>query len=204
MTADTSWLTPRQRILQRSRKRVSVRLEEEFWVQLEACAKEDGLKMTDLVFQLFEQAGDDINRSSVLRAYCVRWLRNKLAQVRLSSSDADLQVILSACDVPCVVITAEKKLVAHNHAFADKVLSSIVPPDQWDQAQSFVRFSLSKPINQIFDAVIASKVGYTEAHVAFSKDQGVVPMIGRFCLLNRRAVDSSPLLCFLMKRKRRK
>lgn len=204
MTSDPSWLRPRQRILQRSRKRVSVRLEEEFWVQLEACAKEDGLKLTDLVFRLFEQTGDEFNRSSVLRAYCVRWLRNKLAQVRLSSSDADLQVILSACDVPCVVITAEKKLVAHNRAFAEQVLSPIVPPDQWDQAQSFVRFSLSKPINQIYDAVIASKVGYAEAHVAFSREQGTVPMIGRFCLINRRVLEASPLLCFLMKRRRRK
>ena len=48
MQLNSSWLEPRQRILQRDGKRISIRLEEEFWEQLEFCAKDEGLKLAGL------------------------------------------------------------------------------------------------------------------------------------------------------------
>ena len=52
MESNLAWLKPRQRILQRRGHRLSIRLEEEFWEQLEFCAKDEGVKLSELVFRL--------------------------------------------------------------------------------------------------------------------------------------------------------
>lgn len=198
MQLEEASLKPRQRIFQRQGKRISIRLEEEFWRQLEAGASEDGKRLTDLIFELAGEAEGAAGRSSILRTYCMRWARQKLVQARVSASEADLQTILSACATPCVVLSLDKKLLAHNRAFTQRVLSALVAPDQIAQASRLVRFALSKPIGQIARAVAASDTAYSEAYVAFSRDHHVVQMIGRFCFMRRDAQDGSPLLCFLI------
>ena len=203
MRVEQSSLKPRQRIFQREYKRISVRLEEEFWQQLESSASEDGQKLADLIFELARGPENSASRSSLLRTYCLRWLREKLVQARLTASEIDLQTILSACATPCVVISSTKKLIAHNRAFSERILSSLVAPDQWDEATNLIRFSLSKPINKIMEAVKASETGYAEAQVAFVRDSNVIRLTGRFCLMNARAQESSPLLCFLLHNPRR-
>ncbi len=202
MHVEETSLKPRQRIFQRERKRLSIRLEEEFWRQLEAGAGEDGRKLTDLIFDLTRGAEGSVSRSSLLRTYCVRWLRQKLVQARLSASEADLQTILSACTTPCVVISLDKKLLAHNRAFSQGVLSALIAPDQMAQANQLVRFALSRPIGQIARAVVASETSYSEAYVAFSRESQVVQMVGRFCFMRREAHETSPLLCFLISHKK--
>jgi len=47
MKMSSSRLEPRQRILQRDGKRISIRLEEEFWEQLEFCAKNEGFRLAN-------------------------------------------------------------------------------------------------------------------------------------------------------------
>ena len=97
-----------------------------FWTQLETCAKEDGLKLADLVFAVGEDKGKSQNRSSLLRAYCVEWLRKRLFQAQLGASQVDIQRILASCPAPCVIITQQHELAAHNPAFAREVLGRLV------------------------------------------------------------------------------
>ena len=89
MESNLAWLRPRQRILQRHGHRLSIRLEEEFWEQLEFCAKDEGLKLSEMVFRLIDE-NTTINRSSLLRTYCARWMRKKLVQAHLSNTNADI------------------------------------------------------------------------------------------------------------------
>ena len=191
-----TWLTSRQRILQRDGKRVSVRLEEEFWEQLEACAKDEGCKLADLVFRLFAEVPTE-NKSSLLRTYCARWMRKKAVQAHLSSFHADIQGILTSCPLPCVIVSREKRLVAQNGAFSDKILGNLVAPDRWDDAETVVRFSLGRPIDRIIRDLAHQSRPYVETNVAFSRGRAIVQMTGRFCLLSPRNPDSSPLLCFM-------
>ena len=156
----------RQRILQRHQRRLSIKLEEIFWTQLESCAKEENLKLGDLVFTVVEDADEAANRSSLLRAYCVEWLRNRLFQARLAAGQVDIQLILGACPVPCVVITQQRKLAAHNPAFAREVLGRLVPPDKRQNAENVVRLTLGKPFEAIADAVRASATGYAESELS--------------------------------------
>lgn len=196
MKLSPSWLEPRQRILQRGGKRISIRLEEEFWEQLEFCAKEEGLKLADLVFNLIGE-NSPANRSSLLRTYCARWMRRKLVHSHLANTSADIQGILASCPIPCVIVSREKRLIAQNTAFGDKILGALVAPDKWDDANTIIRFSLARPINRIVRELLIDGTPFAETNVSFSRGSAIVQMIGRFCLLKPHNTDASPLLCFL-------
>jgi predicted DNA-binding ribbon-helix-helix protein len=196
MESSLAWLRPRQRILQRHGHRLSIRLEEEFWEQLEFCAKDEGLKLSEMVFRLIDE-NTTINRSSLLRTYCARWMRKKLVQAHLSNTNADIQGILTSCPIPCVIVSREKRLIAQNKAFGEKILGTLVSPDMWEEADTIVRFSLGRPINLIIRDLMGKGAPFVETNVAFSRGSAIVQMIGRFCLLNPRTTDTSPLLCFL-------
>ncbi len=197
-----AWLEPRQRILQRDGKRMSIRLEEEFREQLEFCAKNEGIKLADLVFNLVGNNAS-VNRSSLLRTYCARWMRNKLVQTHLANTSADIQSILTSCPIPCVIVSREKQLIAQNSAFGDKILGALIAPDKWDEADTVIRFSLARPIDRIVRQLLGEGPPYVETNVAFSRGAAIVQMIGRFCLLNPRSKDASPLLCFLDPQRKR-
>ncbi len=188
---------PRQRILQRRHRRLSIRLEQVFWTQLETCAKEDGLKLADLVFAVGESKAESENRSSLLRAYCVEWLRKRLFQARLGASQVDIQRILAACPTPCVIITQQRRLAAHNPAFAREVLGRLVAPSHLKQAENVVRLTLSRPFEAISDSVRASAAGYVDCDLVFASATNRAAFTGTFCLLNRRSDEATPLLCFL-------
>ncbi len=196
MELNLAWLQPRQRILQRRGHRLSIRLEEEFWDQLEFCAKDEGFKLSELVFRLVDE-NTSANRSSLLRTYCARWMRKKLVQAHISNTNADIQGILTSCPIPCVIVSREKKLIAQNSAFGEKILGALVSPDMWDDADTIIRFSLGKPIDRIVRDLMGESTPFVETNVAFSRGSTIVKMIGRFCLLNPRISDTSPLLCFL-------
>ncbi len=202
MELSAHWLEPRQRILQREGKRISIRLEEEFWEQLEFCAKNEGLKLADLVFKLIGK-NPSVNRSSLLRTYCARWMRNKLVQTHLANTSADIQVILASCPIPCVIVSMEKRLIAQNSAFGDKILGALVAPDKWDDANRVIRFSLARPIDKLVRELIHDGPPFVETNVAFSRGAAIVHKIGRFCLLNPRSANTSPLLCFLDPQRKR-
>jgi len=191
-----TWLELRQRILQRNGQRLSIRLEEEFWEQLEFSAKEEGLKLTDLVFRLIAEFPAE-NRSSLLRTYCARWMRSKFLQSQLVTNNADIHGILTSCPIPCVIVTREKKLAAQNSAFTERILGSLVVPDQLDEADKVVRFSLGRPIDRIFLELEERGEKYVETNVAFSRGTAIVQLVGRFCMLNLKPSDNAPLLCYL-------
>jgi len=124
-------------------------------------------------------------------------MRKKLVQAHISNTNADIQGILTSCPIPCVIVSREKRLIAQNGAFGEKILGALVSPDMWDDADTIIRFSLGKPINRIVRDLMGESTPFVETNVAFSRGSTIVQMIGRFCLLNPRISDTSPLLCFL-------
>ena len=132
-------------------------------------------------------------------------MRRKLVKSHLANSSADIQGILASCPIPCVIVSREKRLIAQNSAFGDKILGALIAPDKWEEAETIIRFSLARPINRIVRELMGDGSPFVETNVAFSRGKAIVQMIGRFCLLNQRSTDASPLLCFLdQKRKRKK
>jgi hypothetical protein len=131
-------------------------------------------------------------------------MRKKLVQTHLANTSADIQGILVSCPIPCVIVSREKKLIAQNSAFGSKILGALVSPDKWDDADTIIRFSLARPIDRIVRELMGEGPPYVETNVAFSRGTAIVQMIGRFCLLNPRSTDASPLLCFLDERRNRR
>lgn len=196
MAVDQDRLVLRQRFFQRQQKRLSIKLEEEFWRQLEACATMDGTSLTDLVFDIAEGA-ENANRSSALRTYCVQKLGQAFEKARLAASNVDVQTLLTACPTPCVILTHERQIAAHNAAFVDTVLRPVIEGSEQAPGGVSLRFTISRPLQQIIRTILDSKHGYAEATVAFYHGRLMRQMIGRFCLLNRRAQSASPILCYL-------
>ncbi|MEC9368808.1 MAG: ribbon-helix-helix domain-containing protein [Pseudomonadota bacterium] len=196
MAASESPQALRQRFFQRQQARLSIKLEEEFWKQLEICAAMESRSLNELVFDIAGSA-DSTNRSSALRTYCVLKLGQAFEKARLASSNVDVQTLLTACPSPCVILTPERKIAAHNAAFFDTVLKPVIEAGQEGAGNINLRFTISSPLRQIVKAILESKQGYAEASVAFYHGDRMRQMLGRFCLLNRRAQAASPILCYL-------
>ena len=194
--ASRHWLAQRQRILQRDKQKISIRLEEEFWRQLEAIAAEDGRKLSDLVFELVGPERAPANRTSLLRTYCLRWVRQRLSQAQHSMATDDFQSVFAACPGPAVVLTPDRRIAAYNRAFASQVLEKFALAHQ--QSGGALSFRLSKPLEQIYAELSAPDTQTESAKVAFVMGDRMVRMDGRFCHLRKNQADQSPLVCFLI------
>ena len=194
-TVSRHWLEQRQRILQKEKQKISIRLEEEFWRQLEAIAAEDGRRLSDLVFELVGPERAPKNRTSLLRTYCLRWVRQRLSQAQHAMATDDFQSVFAACPGAAVVLTPDRRIAAYNKAFASQVLEQFAQAHK--QSGASLSFRLSKPLEQVYAALSAPGTQTDSAKVAFVMGDRMVRMNGSFCHLRRSQADQSPLVCFL-------
>ncbi len=193
-------LEPRQRILQRNNQRVAIRLEEEFWDQLETCAQEEKRKLSSLLFDILENVPQNGNRAALIRVFCVRWLRQRLIQARqAAASSPDLQSILSACPTPCVIMTAEKAIIAYNNAFAETIVSGLAPQAEPNgkNTNTPLTFRLATPLETIYRDLASGKSRYHDTKASFVQLDKTKNTDARFCLIKSESSSNHPLLCFL-------
>lgn len=187
-----------QRIYQRNKKRLAIRLEDAFWRQLEDCAREEGRKFSDLLFHVIGGVSEGTNRTAVLRLYCLNWLRKRLAKAERSGGDFDIQTALSACPSPCVIMTKEKAIVAYNTAFALNVVSKLTGEAKHMDKGSPLTFKLDTPLEQIHEDLLLGKSRYRDTRAAFVKNDKILRVGARFCLLESDKGSNTSLLCYLM------
>lgn len=187
-----------QRIYQRNKKRLAIRLEEAFWLQLDDCAREDGRKLSELVFDVIDKASDGANRTSALRLYCLDWLRKRLAKTRSSGGNLDIQTALSACPSPCVIMTKEKAIVAYNTAFAQNIIAKLSGEAKDVDKGRPLTFKLDTPLEQIHEDLLHGKSQYRDTRAAFVKNDKIIRVGARFCLLESDKGPNTSLLCYLI------
>ena len=192
-----SQTSARLKVLQRDGVRVSIRMEEAFWTQLETAAREQKVKLSDLVFDIMDTAAPGDNKTSRLRTYCVLLLRQQLLRARLAANDANLPMVLAACPTPCFVINPARQLAGHNPAFARDILDdaqneNAAPPSER------VAFAFSQPFDRIRramaeqpDRVFFDRIGIKQG------DKQIVHRVS-ICLLSRKLGADSPVLAFIM------
>jgi len=194
------YLESRQRIFQRNNQKIAVRLEEEFWDQLENCAREEKRKLSSLIFDILDNVEQNQNRASLMRVFCTRWLRRRLIQARqAAASNPDLQAVLSACPTPCVIMTAEKAIIAYNSAFAKTIISGLAPkgiPKGKDKNDPLT-FRLATPLDSIYGNLASGKAQYHDTKASFVQRGKTIDIDARFCLIKSENSGSQPLLCFL-------
>lgn len=195
-------LVTRQRIFQRDKKRFAIRLEEGFWTQLEDCAREEGRRLSDFLFEAIGNPGKGENRTAQLRLFCLQWLRQRLAHARHSAGNLDIQSVLSACPSPCVIMTKEKAIVAYNTAFARNIVSRLSPEeppaDGGKAAPAPLTFKLETPLEDIHADLLQGKARQSETPAAFVRRGKAIRVLARFCLLESDKGPNTPLLCFLI------
>lgn len=193
-----SGLATRQRIFQRDKKRYAVRLEEGFWTQLEDCAREEGRKLSDFLFDAMGRGGKGENRTAALRLFCLRWLRERLVQARHSAGNLDIQTVLSACPSPCVIMTKEKAIIAYNTAFAQNIVTRLAAGEGTSGGSEPMTFKLETPLEEIHKSLLNGKTRYSDTSGAFVKHGKAIKVLARFCLLETNKGANTPLLCFLI------
>ena len=134
------------KVLQYRGKRIPIRLEHVFWLQLEELAREAGVRLTNYVHQVLHEAEDTSNRASVLRCHCLKAARDAKIAAFLSEGDINLTLMLTACPSPAFILKDERTIIAHNPAFAARFMS-VTDGDQ--KARRFVKISYARPFSKL-------------------------------------------------------
>ena len=138
------------RVLQRNGFRMAIKLEAIFWSQLDELARDSNTTTSKLVFELLDRAESAINKTAVLRCYCLDRARVKAAAIHIQSTAFDLLGIVAACPVPVAVITSGLKIAAYNPSFSS-LISTI---REAGDANNAIQFSFGEAVPKIVLALI--------------------------------------------------
>lgn len=130
------------KVLQRAGKRLAIKLEHIFWVQLEELAGQARLSLAKYVHQLVDEANPDDNRASILRCHCLKAARDARTAAYLTEGDINLTLMLTACPSPAFILKDERTIVAHNPAFASRFMTET---ETGQGGRAFVRISYTRP-----------------------------------------------------------
>ena len=134
------------KVLQRAGKRLAIKLEHIFWVQLEELADQAKLSLAKYVHTVLESAGSEGNRASVLRCHCLKAARDAKTAAYLTEGDLNLTLMLTACPSPAFILKDERTIVAHNPAFASRFMTEI---EKGQGSRAFVRISYTRPFARL-------------------------------------------------------
>ncbi len=155
------------RVLQHNGKRISVKLEDVFWEQLDEIASNQGQTLSLLVHQALKDAPPFLNKTSALRVFCLKNIQRKIHAAELNQTTTNLTGFLTACPFPVFVLSMARKITFHNRAFKDTFLAQD-PDDSNDFSGGSPRLTFSQPINRVFSylnthplSVVTGQMGFT-------------------------------------------
>jgi len=109
------------RILQHAGRRYSLKLDEVVWETLEELAQDSDLRLNELVARVAQETGDEDGLTNALRNYCLRELRQRLAErdahikaLTLSSRGVPAALLAQACPTPCFLIGSDQVILETN------------------------------------------------------------------------------------------
>jgi len=109
----------RQRIIQASLRRYSIRLEPVFWAALERIARDMGVRINALVEEIANRDPPPVNLAGSLREFCLVELVRMLGAGRTEAGSgiSDLGLLLDTCPAPCLVLGIDRTITHCNKAF---------------------------------------------------------------------------------------
>ncbi len=184
------------RVLQRKGRRMAIRLENIYWDQLVDLAETDGISLNELVFKIVGDLDKSTNRTSALRAFCLHRLRQEMALSEMRSGGVDLAAIITACPLPVMVLTHERRIAAYNPAFATTILA---PRDRGedDEGKSSLRLIFTQPFNQIIRQVHDNPRKIISGQIGFTVGEAHTQRRVRYALADRSAGEASHLIVFI-------
>lgn len=184
------------RVIQKKGRRMAIRLENIYWDQLLDLAKTDGISLNELIFRIVGELDKSTNRTSALRAFCLHRLRQEMALATMRSGNIDLAAIITACPLPVMVLTPERKIAAYNPAFATRILASR-GATKTDEGKSSLRLIFDQPFNQIIRQVNDNPRKIIAGQVGFSTGGNHSQRRVRYALADRSLGVNSHLIVFI-------
>jgi len=185
------------KVLQSKGQRVSIRLEDIFWEQLEKLAEDEHLPLSKFVHTLVHSLDPKLNRTAFLRCYCLRKLQENLSLLNTdATSGTDLGSIITACPTPVFILGSDRKIVAYNPAFKNDFLA--IDFSTGDSAgRSPLKLTFSQPFNTIKKFLIENPGRVVTAQVSFSQDGKQKQNWVRFALADKSRGDDSLVIAFV-------
>ena len=119
-----------------------------------------------------------------------------MALAAMKSGSIDLAAIITACPIPVMVLTSERKIAAYNPAFATSILANPKRAEN-DEGKSSLRLIFNQPFNQIIRQVhdnprkiIAGQIGFVAGDVHSQRRV-------RYALADRSTSETSHLIVFI-------
>jgi predicted DNA-binding ribbon-helix-helix protein len=185
------------KVLQSNGQRISIRLEDIFWEQLEKLAENEHLTLSKFVHALVHPLDPKLNRTAFLRCYCLRKLQETLSLSKADSSNgADLGSIITACPTPVFVLGNDRRIVAYNPGFKNDFLSiDFSTADGADRPP--LKLTFSQPFNTIKKFLIENPGRVATAQVGFSQGGKQKQNWVRFALADKSRGDDSLVIAFV-------
>ena len=107
----------RLRIVQRGGRRYAISVEPTYWEVLEQAAKKQGKRLNVLIAELAETDPPPRNLAARLRLFCLDYLADRLHRSRLAEGHTNIALVVTACPVPCFVVSDRRIIAFGNRAF---------------------------------------------------------------------------------------
>lgn len=186
------------RVLQRQGTKIAVRLERIFWSQLDELARDAKTSTSKLVFGLLSSNETSINRTGLLRCYCLDRARSKASVNRLQNESFDMLSIIAACPSPVAVITPQRKIATFNPTFSDVVTQMRGNQERGTGIQLSFSESIQKIQQNLLDNPTRISVFQVGIQVGDSAPQYYYC---RFALADRAKAKESLIILFFENRK---
>lgn len=182
------------RVLQRMGVKAAIKLEKIYWSQLDEIAKEQKITTARLVFTILENHKETINRTSILRCYCLECARARASVSRLQAESFDMLGVIAACPSPVAVITPQRKIAAFNPAFST-LISNIRGNDR--SQGTAIQFSFGEIVPKIYAALLSEPRRIVSHQVGVQIGAGRAHFfMCRFALAERTKGNDSLIILF--------
>lgn len=189
-----------QRIVQSGGRRYSLKLEPAFWAALAAAADARGVRLGRLVADLAAGLPAEANLASHVRVFCLAEAKSALAAAEqagrrneLAAGTTDIDTLIEICPAPCLVMTAERRILRANDGFARWYGPAAVslPGRSFDH---FFKLRTARPMEALLRGFAVGDVPAVKAHLLYVVPGRVVAAQARLMPVARRAGDDFALL----------
>lgn len=184
------------RVFQRHGLRLSVRLENIYWDQLQELADTDAISLNSLIFQVTGNLAPSVNRTAALRTYCIYRMRQEMVLTSMQTGNIDLAAIITACPVPVMILTPERKIAAYNPAFVEQILPS-QDGTPGKEVRAPLRLTFSRPFNQIVKQIIDHPRSIIGGQIGFTANDRHQQRRVRYALADRSRRENSFIVVFI-------
>jgi predicted DNA-binding ribbon-helix-helix protein len=184
------------RVFQKDGQRLSIRLENIYWDQLEDIAETDAISLNSLIFRISGDLASGVNKTAALRTYCVYRMRQEMVLTSIRTGNIDLAAIITACPQPVMVLTPERRIAAYNPAFVSDILAR--GSEKGDKAQKTpLRLTFSRPFNQIIRQVVDNPRTIISGQIGFTVGDRHTQRRVRYALADRSRGEESFIVAFV-------